>query len=89
MNVVLKMTDEQIMGIVEAISEIESDSTVPKNIKKKLGETARILKNSDDEELIRISKAISELEEVVDDQNMQSYTRTQLLNILSMLEMIY
>ena len=81
------MTEDQISSIIESIMEIESDNTVPKNIKRKLGETATILKSKEDES-IKISKAIDVLQDIVDDQNMQSYTRTQLLNILSFLEMI-
>ncbi len=83
------MTEEQILNIVESITEIETDSTVPKNIKRKLNETAQILRNKEEEdESIKVSKAMNVLEELLDDQNMQSYTRTQLLNLLSALEMI-
>lgn len=83
------MTEEQILNIVESITEIETDSTVPKNIKRKLNETSQILRNKEEEdESIKVSKAMNVLEELLDDQNMQSYTRTQLLNLLSALEMI-
>lgn len=83
------MTEEQLLNIVEAITEIEIDNTVPKNIKRKLGETSKILRGTEEDESIRISKAKDILQEVLDDQNMQSYTRTQLLNLLSGLEMIF
>lgn len=83
------MTEEQLMNIVESMSEIELDNTVPKNIKKRLNETSRILRGTEEDESIRISKAKDILQEVLDDQNMQSYTRTQLLNLLSGLEMIF
>ncbi|MBU0461926.1 MAG: UPF0147 family protein, partial [Nanoarchaeota archaeon] len=36
---------------------------------------------------IRINKALSELDEISDDTNLQAYTRTQIWNIASMLEM--
>jgi len=83
------MSEEQLLNIVESITEIESDSTVPKNIKKKLNETSKILRNPEEDESIKISKAIDVLQELLDDQNMQSYTRTQILNLLSGLEMVF
>jgi len=37
---------------------------------------------------IRINKALNELDEIADDTNIQSYTRTQIWNIVSLLEKI-
>lgn len=37
---------------------------------------------------IKVSKALNELEEVADDVNLQSYTRMQVLNVISALEKI-
>jgi len=37
---------------------------------------------------IRINKALHELEEIADDINLQPFTRTQLWNIVSILEKI-
>lgn len=87
MQQVIKMEDERIQSILEVLGELEQDNTVPRNIKNKIGEVIKILKQ--DEELsIRINKALSELDEVSDDSNMQPYTRTQIWNVVSALEMI-
>jgi uncharacterized protein (UPF0147 family) len=83
----IKMEDQRIQSILEVLGELEQDNTVPRNIKAKIGEVIKILKQ--DEELsIRINKALSELDEVSDDSNMQPYTRTQIWNVVSALEMI-
>ena len=81
------MSDEQIGSIVEVIHDLMDDNTVPKNVKAKLDSIASILRE-DIELSIRVNKALSELEEVADDTNLQSYTRTQIWNLVSMLEML-
>ncbi len=87
MQQVIEMEDERIQSIIEVLGELEQDNTVPRNIKIKIGEVIKILKQ--DEELsIKINKALSELDEVSDDSNMQPYTRTQIWNVVSALEMI-
>ncbi|MBN1385536.1 UPF0147 family protein [Candidatus Woesearchaeota archaeon] len=79
--------EEEISGIVEVIHELLEDNTVPKNVKSKLETIIDILKE-DLELSIRINKALTEIEEVADDTNLQSYTRTQIWNLVSMLEML-
>jgi len=81
------MTEEKLKDITDALSELSSDSAVPKNIKNKISNMVNILE--DDSELsIRINKVLNELDEIADDPNMQAYTRVQILNIASLLETI-
>lgn len=81
--------DERIQNIMEALEELFNDSTVPRNVKSKVEEVITCLKGKDAEEMsIKINKALSVLDEISDDTNLQSYTRTQVWNIASMLEMI-
>ena len=78
------MSADEIIGVIE---DMLDDNTVPKNVKRKLEVSLEIL-NSKDEMSVKINKVLSELEELSEDSNMQSYTRTQLWNIVSMLEML-
>ena len=71
--------------IISALEELNGDSTVPKNIKNKIIAIIQVL-NEQVEKPIKISKALTELEDVSNDVNMQAYTRTQIYNIISMLE---
>jgi uncharacterized protein (UPF0147 family) len=73
-------------SIVVALKELVEDNTVPKNIKTKLNEIIDAL-SSEDEVSIRINKALNMLDEISDDNNIQAYSRTQIWNIASMLEM--
>lgn len=81
--------DERVQNIVEALQELTSDNTVPRNIKSKIDGIITILKENNGEDMsIKVNKALSELDDISDDTNMQAYTRTQIWNIVSMLEMI-
>lgn len=79
--------DERLVNIIEAFEDVANDSTVPRNIKTRITEIIAILK-SEEELSIRINKALSELDEISDDTNIQPYTRTQIWNIASLLETI-
>ena len=82
------MEDQRIMSIVEALQEISTDNTVPRNVKEKLTKIVEVLKQEKEDFLLRKDKALSELDEVVEDTNLQAYTRTQIWNVVSALEMI-
>ena len=79
--------EQDLQDIIDVLKELESDNTVPRNIKTSVQNTIKALK-SEGESSIKINKALHQLEEVSDDTNMQPYTRTQIWNIVSMLEKI-
>jgi len=79
--------DERVTNVIEALQELSSDNTVPRNIKAQVISIISVLQESD-ELSIRINKALSELDTISDDTNIQPYTRTQVWNIASMLEVI-
>lgn len=81
------MGEEIISNVVEALSQLEGDVTVPKNVKIKLNDIKQTLQNTE-EASIRVNKALSELDEINDDPNLQPFTRTQIYNIVSMLEQV-
>jgi len=80
--------DERLQNISEALEELLTDSTVPRNIKTRVDSVIKMLQDENQEESIKINKALSELDEISDDSNIQAFTRTQIWNIASMLEMI-
>jgi uncharacterized protein (UPF0147 family) len=82
------MNDQRVLGIIESLQEIASDSAVPRNVKERLVKIIEVLKNDSEDILLRKDKALSELDEVVEDTNLQPYTRTQIWNVVSVLEMI-
>ena len=81
------MSDEEINSIIGTLAELEEDTTVPKNVKLRIQGIINNLKENV-EPPIKISKALSELDEIADDINLQAYTRTQIWNAVSALEKI-
>ena len=79
------MTQEQQINTIEPVlSELKGDIRVPKNVRMKVERVIKILKEKS-EMPIKASKALNELEEIADDVNLESYTRTQIWNIISIL----
>ncbi len=83
----MKMEHKKTEGISPMLNELKEDLTVPKNVRTKVEKVIEIL-NDKAEMPIKVSKALNELEEVADDVNLQSYTRTQIWNVISALEKI-
>ncbi|MEM3374160.1 MAG: UPF0147 family protein [Candidatus Woesearchaeota archaeon] len=71
--------------VIETMNELLNDNTVPKNIKQKLEQIIKSLQQPGDLSL-QVNKALSILEEISEDVNLQPYTRTQIWNLVSMLE---
>jgi len=70
------------------IEEIKNDRTVPRNIRTLIAEAQKDLNDEKHDIVTRITAAISILDEVSNDVNNPPYTRTQIWNIVSMLETI-
>ncbi|MBN2567640.1 UPF0147 family protein [Candidatus Woesearchaeota archaeon] len=83
----MTMAEDQLAGILDALSDLLGDGTVPRNIKSKIEDIMRTL-NGADEISMRVNKALQQLDEISDDTNIQAYTRTQLWNVVSLLEMV-
>ena len=77
----------QVTKIVETISELSDDLSTPKNLKSRLVNISKLL-NQNLEDSLNINKALDELDEIVNDNNLEPYTRTQIWNIVSMLESV-
>jgi len=78
---------EQIKKAIDALNELKDDNTVPKNIKQKIDEIVGDL-SGELEVSIKVNKALNMLDEISDNNNIQPYTRTQLWNVVSLLESV-
>jgi uncharacterized protein (UPF0147 family) len=68
---------KKMQDIIDLIMEICEDSSTPKNVKEKMNQISIILQGTSDQS-IRINKALNELDEIGNDNNMQQFTRTQI-----------
>lgn len=74
--------------ISKLLDDIMDDRSVPRNIRLAVEDARRQLADGKADATIRISGAIMVLDEVSGDPNIPVYTRTQIWNIVSMLEVI-
>jgi len=81
------MIDEKIKGVIAALESLKEDASVPRNVKVRIDNTISVL-SEDAETSLKVNKALCEVEQIADDTNLQPYTRTQIWNVVSMLEML-
>tara|TARA_Y100000310_G_C20692743_1_gene823412 strand:- start:1151 stop:1384 length:234 start_codon:yes stop_codon:yes gene_type:complete len=74
--------------LIAELLEINSDNGIPKNVRLKISDAILALQQEDKEDSIKANKALQKLDEISDDPNMPSYTRTQIWNVVSQLESI-
>mgnify|MGYP001586090812 FL=1 len=84
MNEMVEQISE-ISTMINSLNEIHADPSVPRNVRTKIELIIGTLRK-DTELSIKINKTLSELDEIASDSNLQAYTRTQLWNVISMLE---
>ncbi len=80
--------ETSVKDIIASISELRDDTTVPKNVKEKVQAVIQTLNDEKEELSMRIDKVLQILDGVAEDSNLQSYSRTQVWNIVSMLEKV-
>lgn len=79
------MSQENLVEVIEYLEELKEDNTISKNIREKISKIIIILSDKADTSL-KINKAMQSLDEISEDIAIHSYTRTQIWNIVSMLE---
>lgn len=76
-------------NIIENLKIIEQDTTVPRNVRSKIKSAILALEDQNGAaEKVKIDRALQELDDLSDDPNLPSYTRTQIWNVVSTLESI-
>ena len=73
---------------VQTLSQVASNPTTPKNIKKNLVDLISNIKASQEPIAVRAANAISKLDDVSQDPNIPSYVRVTLWQAVSTLESI-
>jgi len=77
--------NSEFSEVTENMKELAEDGTLPKNVKQKISYIIELL-GENGEVSMKVSRAIHELEDLVEDKNLQAYSRTQLFNLISILE---
>jgi len=77
---------EELKPVLTILEQILNDRTVPRNIRAAAESSLASLNSTADTAEVKISTAIHTLDEIINDPNMPMYTRTQIWNVVSMLE---
>ncbi|MEM3126961.1 MAG: UPF0147 family protein [Candidatus Woesearchaeota archaeon] len=77
--------NESIKQAIGILLELEDDLSIPKNIRLQLKKIIETLRSGEDIS-IKFSKVFQVLEEISEDPNLDSYTRTQIMNVSGILE---
>jgi hypothetical protein len=80
--------EEKVKQVLDIVTKISEDTTVPRNIRRKAAEAKSILLREGEDPVVRAASARMALEEVSEDPNMPVHARTQLWGALSLLETI-
>ncbi len=76
----------QLKRVMDILEVILNDRTVPKNIKAVIQGSKDMLSSKQASMEVKISSVINDLDSVINDPNMPLYTRTQIWNLVSLLE---
>ena len=84
----VKGMKKELEPIVDMLEKVSEDVSVPRNIQRECKDCIQILGEEDKELSVRVNSCTSKLDEVSNDANIPLYTRTQIWNIVSMLESV-
>ena len=77
---------DTVNTVVGILSQMQEDSSVPKNIRDRIRLTISILTDCDSENDIKCDRSLQALDDIASDPGIPVYVRTQIWNILSILE---
>ena len=80
-----KNDDEKILEITNILHQIETDCTMPKHTRSRVKEAINHL-NGEKDLGLKIDKITQHLDEIANDPNLPNYARTQIWNMISVLE---
>ncbi len=89
MQSVITMSEENIVSIAEVLGELSGTRGVPRNVKTVIDEAIKAIKNTKESPTTRVHTAIALLDEISNDPNLPAHIRTQVWNVVSMLESLH
>jgi len=78
---------DTLQQVIVALKKLGNDASTSKSVKVKVSSMLEMF-NDEAEVSMKVSRALHELEEISEDINVQSDTRTQIFSIVSLLEVV-
>lgn len=82
------MSNQVIDEVSEILEYITENNTIPRNIREAAFESNELLKNEEQDESVKISTVLTNLDEISNDPNIPVHARTLIWEVLSKLESI-
>ena len=78
-----------IQAVLDVLSVIEQDNSVPKNVRAKIKiAMASLQEENGKSREVKIDQILQQLDDLSDDPSLPPYTRTQIWNVVSTLESV-
>ncbi len=72
--------------ITSIVDDLYNEKRIPKNIRSVIEEVLKVLKGPEHSNTVKLSTAVSMLEEACNDPNIPPHLRTEMWNVISILE---
>ena len=82
----MKCSKEDIEQVLEFLSQIQQDQSIPKNVRIKLKIVFETLSIENKDISLRIDQTLQEMDEISENPNIPIYAKTQLWSVVSLLE---
>ena len=80
------MSGNELKEIIDVLIQIESDFSIPKNIRGKVKNAINALRDDGKSIGIKVNKSLQELDSLDEESNLPTFTRTQIWSVVSSLE---
>jgi uncharacterized protein (UPF0147 family) len=77
---------KKVNKAIELLEDVMRDRGVPRNVKNSIEESLRNLREEKESDNVKISTAISVLDDASNDPNLSFYARTKIWDVVSKLE---
>ena len=78
--------EQNLASLTEVLSELSEMRGIPRNVKTVIDEAIKAMKNAKESSSARVNMAVTLLDEISNDPNIPGHLRTQVWNVVSMLE---
>lgn len=80
------LDQSKFQEIVENLLSIDSDPTIPRNVRIRIKKAISIMQNEQEKFDLKVDKSLQELGDIAEDPNLPQYTRMQIWTLVSQLE---
>lgn len=78
----MKMVNKNLDEIYDSLQELLDDVDVPRNIKERITKVKLVLEDKE----LGVDKALNEMDDLMESNDIPSFVRTQIWNVVSLLE---